>query len=415
MIYCHVEGRTTLYGERNQPEPLITLISGGFHQPLVPQPPYNAFDCRRIHCRQPPKLVLRQRPGLAQTRQNRKLGWGQTLHMFCKDRDMALVRPPQIISDLPGKVIRVRRLQVVWHVQSIDSLRALPQHPLVYKQNCTATTDSDLYQRPDTLNDALAILADGDWQIAAGCTDLFPGTQHKTLQGATLDITAIDALRGISQSDDGVRIGATTTWSDIITADLPACFDGLKLAAREVGATQIQNRGTLAGNLCNASPAADGVPPLLTLDASVEVSRAGAERRIPLAEFILGPRHVALQPGEMVTAIHVPSSALAGRGHFLKLGARKYLVISISMTAVRIAVEDGVVTQAALAVGSCGPVATRLPAVESALIGQPLDPALISDAAVAETISPIDDIRADATYRATSAAELMRRTVEAIA
>lgn len=268
-----------------------------------------------------------------------------------------------------------------------------------------------MYQRPNTLEDALAVLAEGEWQIAAGCTDLFPGTKHKVLRGDTLDITAIDDLRGISKGEDTLRIGATTTWSDIIHADLPACFDGLKLAAREVGATQIQNRGTLAGNLCNASPAADSVPPLLTLEATVEVSSAHARRRIPLPEFILGPRRIALQPAELVTAIHIPNGALHGRGHFRKLGARKYLVISISMTAVRLDVEDGIVTRAALAVGSCGPVATRLPEVERALIGAPLDPALITDEAVARAITPIDDIRADAAYRAASAAELLRRTV----
>lgn len=272
-----------------------------------------------------------------------------------------------------------------------------------------------MYQRPNTLEDALAVLAEGEWRIAAGCTDLFPSTQHKVLRGDTLDITAIDELRGISKCEDGLRIGATTTWTDIMQADLPACFDGLKLAAREVGATQIQNRGTLAGNLCNASPAADSVPPLLTLDATVEVSSAQTRRHIPLPEFILGPRHVALQPVELVTAVHIPSHALRGRGHFRKLGARKYLVISISMTAVRIEVEDSIVTQAALAIGSCGPVATRLPKVERTLIGVPLNPTLITDEAVAQAITPIDDIRADAAYRAASAAELLRRVIGVMA
>ena len=293
-------------------------------------------------------------------------------------------------------------------------MHALPQHLLVYKQTGTVKTDHSLYQRPDSLDDALGILAGGAWQIAAGCTDLFPSTQHKALRNATLDITAIEELRGITQVADGLRIGATTTWTDIIQADLPGCCDGLKLAAREVGATQIQNRGTLAGNLCNASPAADGVPPLLTLDAEIEISSTQAQRRIPLSEFVLGPRHVALQPEELVTAILIPNSALQGRSHFLKLGARKYLVISISMTAARLETENGIVTKAALAVGSCGPVATRLPEVERALVGRPVDPSVIADDAVAQAIAPIDDIRADAAYRAASAAELLRRTIEAI-
>ncbi|MEM6887098.1 MAG: xanthine dehydrogenase family protein subunit M [Pseudomonadota bacterium] len=274
--------------------------------------------------------------------------------------------------------------------------------------------DVHSYQRPDTLQAALNVLSTGGWRIAAGCTDLFPSTASKQLQGPVLDITGIASLRGIARDTGCVRIGAATTWADIIRADLPAAMNGLKLAAREVGAMQIQNRGTLVGNLCNASPAADGVPPLLTLDAEVELQAASGNRRLPLSDFIKGPRQTALEPGELVTAIRVPQTALEGSGHFLKIGARTYLVISVAMTAARISVRERIVTQAALAVGSCGPVATRLPEVEAALIGRPLDPARILDATVAKAIKPIDDIRADAGYRHTSAAEVLRRTVEAL-
>ena len=267
------------------------------------------------------------------------------------------------------------------------------------------------YLRPDNLNDALAALAEGDLVRAAGCTDLLAATERKSLPGDVLDLTGITALRGISQTDNQMRIGGGTTWTDIIRADLPTAFDGLKLAAREVGSVQIQNRGTIAGNLCNASPAADGVPPLLTLDAVVELSSLRGVRQLPLAEFITGPRQIALEPDEVLTAVLVPVAATGGSSHFLKLGARKYLVISIAMTAARIVVEDGFVSEAALAVGSCGPVATRLPEAEAALIGAPLDPTRITDAIVKGALSPIDDVRADAEYRQTSAAELVRRTL----
>ena len=270
------------------------------------------------------------------------------------------------------------------------------------------------YLRPDTLDDALAALSGGGLRIAAGCTDLFPATEHKILPGPILDITGIAALRRIAEDADGLTIGATTTWSDILHADLPPAFDGLKLAAREVGATQIQNRGTVAGNLCNASPAADGVPPLLTLDAEVVLTSATGERRMPLSSFITGPRRIDRGDGEIVTAIRIPRAAMEGQSHFLKLGARAYLVISIAMTAARITVENGLVTSAALAVGACGPVATRLGAAERALIGAPLDPDAVTDDLVAEALSPIDDVRADAAYRLTSAAELVRRTLRAL-
>ncbi|APE43510.1 hypothetical protein BOO69_08875 [Sulfitobacter alexandrii] len=275
-------------------------------------------------------------------------------------------------------------------------------------------TETALYHRPDTLEQALAHLAAGDCRIAAGCTDLFPLSHHKTLLGEVLDITGIAGLRGIHRDDAGLRIGAATTWTDLIRANLPPACDGLKLAAREVGARQIQNRGTIAGNLCNASPAADGVPPLLTLDAQVEIAGANGTRCLPLSDFITGPRLTALAPGEIVTAVLIPQAALEGRGHFLKLGARRYLVISIAMTAARIALRDGVVAQAALAVGSCGPVAVRLPRVEAALIGKPLDPAVVTDADVAAALRPMDDMRAAAGYRGIGAPELLRRCLAAL-
>jgi len=267
------------------------------------------------------------------------------------------------------------------------------------------------YLRPETLQDALAALQSNDLCVAAGCTDLFPATQARRLPGPVLDISGLAELRGISRSDAGWTIGANTTWSDLVRAELPPAFRGLQLAAREVGAKQIQNRGTVGGNLCNASPAADGVPPLLTLNAEVELRTADGTRKLPLEHFLTGPRQTALQKGEMVTAIHIPENAVRGKADFLKLGARAYLVISIAMCATRIEIKDNHVVDAALSVGACGPVAVRLRDVEAALIGRPLDPALITDAAVAVELSPIDDVRADAAYRGQAAAELLRRSV----
>lgn len=272
-------------------------------------------------------------------------------------------------------------------------------------------TKADEYFRPERLEDALGYLVEARPTIAAGCTDLFPATARKFLPGPVLDITGIASLRGILEEADGVSIGGATTWAALIDAPLPPAFDGLKAAAREVGARQIQARGTLAGNLCNASPAADGVPVLLTLDAHVDLANAQGTRRLPLSEFLIGPRQTALQPGELVTRIFIPKSATQGRGVFLKLGARKYLVISIGMTAARIVIEDGIVTEAALAIGACSPVATRLPEAEAALIGARLDPARITPELISRHLSPISDARADAVYRIEVAAELLRRCV----
>ena len=206
-------------------------------------------------------------------------------------------------------------------------------------------------------------------------------------------------------------IGARASWSDVLRADLPPSFDALKLAAREVGSIQIQNRGTVAGNLCNASPAADGVPPLLTLDASVELASADGVRVLPLDDFILGNRKTARRPDELVTAILVPKPAHAARASFLKLGARKYLVISIVMAAGLLEVKEGRVAAARIAVGACSAVAQRLPALEAALVGQPAGPGLAGLAAGEHLagLAPIDDIRADAGYRREAALVLVKR------
>jgi CO/xanthine dehydrogenase FAD-binding subunit len=270
------------------------------------------------------------------------------------------------------------------------------------------------YMRPETLDEALALLRQTGGRVAAGCTDLFPATAAPALEGPVVDITGVASLRGIERTDEGLRIGAATTWSDILKADLPPACDMLKQAACEVGSVQIQNAGTIAGNLCNASPAADGVPCLLALEAEVELAGTSGLRRMPLDRFITGPRQTALSAGEILTTVHVPQFALDGQSRFVKLGARKYLVISIAMVAVRLCVQDGLVRQAALCVGSCSAVATRLTAVEAALVGRLADHTLTNAVRaedVSNALSPLDDIRADSGYRLRAAHELLRRAL----
>lgn len=268
------------------------------------------------------------------------------------------------------------------------------------------------YAKPTTLEAALALLAEGPWRILAGGTDFYPALGNRPPRENVLDINGLSELRGISETPDHIVIGARTSWTDLIRHDLPPAFDGLKLAAREVGSVQIQNMATVAGNLCNASPAADGVPPLLTLDAEVEIRSAAASRRLTLDRFILGNRHTALQPDELVTAIRIPRASAAGASGFFKLGARRYLVISIAMAAARLAIANGVVEQAMVAVGSCSAVARRLEGVEAALRGTAVADiaAAIAGAEIGE-LSPIDDIRASADYRHEAAREIVTRAV----
>ena len=163
--------------------------------------------------------------------------------------------------------------------------------------------------RPESLAEATSLLAARDYTILSGGTDVFPALVDRPPPAAMLDVSHLPEIRGISRRDGAIRIGGATTWSEIIAAPLPRAFDALKAAAREVGSVQIQNRGTIAGNLCNASPAADGVPPLLALDAEVELVSSCGTRRLALADFILGNRRTALAPDEILSAILVPEPA----------------------------------------------------------------------------------------------------------
>jgi CO/xanthine dehydrogenase FAD-binding subunit len=268
------------------------------------------------------------------------------------------------------------------------------------------------YITATTLDDALNALAAGPAQIIAGGTDWFPAQGDRHFDGTLVDISRLADLRGVTRTEAGWRIGAATTWTDIIRADLPPAFDGLKLAAREVGSVQIQNTGTVAGNLCNASPAADGVPPLLTLGAEVELISTKGTRRLPLDRFLKGVRQTDRAADEVLSAIHIRDLPTGARGSFVKLGARKYLVISICMVAVVVTVEDMNVADIRIAIGAASPVAMRLTALEDALRGVPA-----TDVARAVTddlilgLTPITDVRASAEYRQTSAASVIRRAI----
>jgi CO/xanthine dehydrogenase FAD-binding subunit len=273
------------------------------------------------------------------------------------------------------------------------------------------------YLRPRGLEEAVSALADGGYAVLAGGTDFYPARVGRTIDDRVLDITALDGLRGITEDDHGYRIGALTTWSDVLHRPLPPLFDALKLAAREVGGVQIQNAGTLCGNLCNASPAADGVPPLLVLEAEVELAARSGRRRLPLEDFILGNRQTARRPDELVTGLYLPKPSPCARSTFLKLGARSYLVISIVMVATFVDLDDhGGIAAARVAVGACAARAHRLPAAEAALTGQPFDrnlPARIGEEQL-DPLSPIDDIRGTAGYRRTAAAALIRRSLDGL-
>jgi CO/xanthine dehydrogenase FAD-binding subunit len=273
-----------------------------------------------------------------------------------------------------------------------------------------------VYSRPKTLDAAVHVLAQGGGQILSGGTDFFPALGDRPAPDRVIDISDITEIKGIAVEADHIRIGGLTTWSQLATTLLPRCFDGLKSAAREIGGIQIQNRGTVAGNLCNASPAADSVPPLLTLDAEVELVSAVGTRRVSLADFIVGNRKTVRRPDEILANVIVPRTIDDAASAFRKLGARRYLVISIVMVAAVVKTDNaGRVTDARIAVGSCSAVARRLTLLERALVGV-LARNGLGATTLAEhlaQLSPIDDVRATATYRNDAALTLVGRVLEA--
>ncbi len=270
------------------------------------------------------------------------------------------------------------------------------------------------YHRPATLQEALEVRAKGDVVPIAGGTDVYPAKVARAGWGDmrhadVLDITRLTALRGIEKTATHWRFGALTTWTEIMEAPLPEAFAGLKQAARNVGGVQIQNRGTLAGNIATASPAGDGAPNLLALDAEIELASLNGTRRVPMAAFITGYRKTACKPDELITAILVPHMPEDAQGGFLKLGARRYLVISIAMAAGVVACDaNGNVNHIRLSVGACSATPLRLEGLERALAGKSLaDAAAVMSEAHLADLAPIDDIRGSAAYRREAAKSLV--------
>jgi CO/xanthine dehydrogenase FAD-binding subunit len=272
-----------------------------------------------------------------------------------------------------------------------------------------------MYLRPRTIEDALQALATHGGRVLAGGTDFFPALGDKPVTGPIIDISRLGGFSQIAVSDQEVRIGACTTWRTIAEASLPPSFDALKAAAREVGAIQIQNMGTVGGNLCTASPAADGVPPLIALDAEVELASSHGHRRLPLRDFIASYRKTLIRADEILTAVVVPRT-IEGPSAFLKLGVRRYLIISIAMVAAIVEIDNEKhVKQARIAVGACSAVAQRLITLERDLRGAIARPGLGTLAMPhhLDVLSPIDDLRGTADYRRDATLTLIRRALDA--
>jgi CO/xanthine dehydrogenase FAD-binding subunit len=275
-----------------------------------------------------------------------------------------------------------------------------------------------VYLRPKTLSEALAALAETPATILAGGTDVFPALGDKPWPGPVMDISSIEEIRGIQFTDECVEIGGRTTWSEIVGARLPRGFDGLKAAAREIGSVQIQNQATVAGNICNASPAADGVAALLALDTEVVLTSLSGSRKMALTEFVQGNRKTAKRADEILTSVRIPRRVENAASVFLKLGARRYLVISIVMVAANLATDgEGRVREALICVGSCSAKAARLGQLERELVGHSARNGLRHTVREEHLspLTPIDDVRATAAYRRDAAKTLVERALAACA
>lgn len=274
-----------------------------------------------------------------------------------------------------------------------------------------------LYLRPQETSEATTALAAQPWEILAGGTDFYPARAGRAVDEDILDIGGIEALRGIVEEPGHYRFGATATWGGVARAPLPGWLRALQQAAREVGGAQIQNAGTLGGNLCNASPAADGVPVLMALNASVELASSGGVRCVPVTDFVTGNRKTCLAPGELLTSVTIPKPKGVAKSCFLKLGGRRYLVISIAMVAVCVeAGEGGIVSRAGIAVGACSATAKRLHELERELAGVSLAQAWrVVKPRHLSALTPLDDVRGDATYRRRVALQLVSDALREVA
>jgi CO/xanthine dehydrogenase FAD-binding subunit len=281
---------------------------------------------------------------------------------------------------------------VVCSLHAIEESTMLPEFDLI---------------RPQTIPEALAILAEqgADAMPVAGGTNVVVDLRAgKHQPRALIDIARLPGLRGIHRENGHLVMGGGTTISDLLYDPLIAQHaTALREAAAVFANPLIRNRATVGGNLADASPAADTAPPLLALDAEVELASQGGIRRLPLADFLVGVRVTLRQTDELLTAVRFPVPPISGSAsHFQKVGLRKADAISVLSAAVAVAWDTaGCCTAARIALGALAPRPLRVAAAETLLVGEKLTHAVIAEAArlAGEAARPIDDIRGSAGYR----------------
>lgn len=274
------------------------------------------------------------------------------------------------------------------------------------------------YLAPQTLDEALEAIGQQTEgaQIIAGGTDLIPRMRARIVEPSLLVDLRLLGLNGIEIVGDRIRIGASTTHTDILESELlaehcPAIVE----AAKNIAGPPVRNRGTVGGNLVNASPAADLAPPLLVHDAVAVLAKVNSDRELPLADFFTGPGQTVLAADEILTEIRIAIALENTASKFIKLGKRKAMAIAVVSAAARLTMgKDGKIVQARIALGSVAPVPLRAVKAEATLEGQKPGDDLFAEAGqvASSEANPISDLRASADYRKKMVSVLTRRALK---
>ncbi len=273
------------------------------------------------------------------------------------------------------------------------------------------------YVRPTTIAEAVAARAEHpDWTLLCGGTDLMVEAPLRAAPLGLIDLWACAELRGIVELDDGgaIHLGAATPWTDVVHSPLIAARAPiLAAAAREIGALQIQARGTVGGNVGTSSPVGDSLPVLLALDAVVELRSPRGARVVPYRDFPIAYRTTALAADELIVGVRIPMQHADARQLWRKVGTRRAQSISKIMAAAVLRVEDGCFVEARLGLGAVADRPVRAPATEAAILGAAVGVATAdaAAAALAQDVTPISDVRSTSSYRLATLQQVVRRFV----
>jgi len=268
------------------------------------------------------------------------------------------------------------------------------------------------YAKPISLDEALTLLGDASWRMLAGGTDFYPAQGARPLTDNILDLNGLDALRGIAETATHIVIGARTTWSELLRHPLPPAFNALKQAAREVGSVQIQNIASIAGNLCNASPAADSVPALVAAGARASIVGPGGRRTIAVEAVPTAPGKTSLAKGEIIDAILLDRRPARSADAYLRFIPRTEMDIAVVSAGVSLTIDEaGTVTSARVALGAVAPTVLLVEEAARILVGTKADAATLQklEEACSTASRPIDDKRGTVAFRKQVAGVMARR------